>query len=210
MFVLDTQIHHDSEMNLLHMGKWLARKFSNMMKKREEAQLLLGDITVDETTLQREWANQVEHQTRPLQRQDKTLGERAVADVLRLVKARDSLIRQIADLEKKISNLTTPLYEVTDAEDELPNLRATLAKYQHDIIVKKKKLGVNNLQTLNRQLKNPFFATRLKALAIKSRIRERLRQRRFELQPLQRDPRRKALGMCMFNVDGYILMLIPR
>ncbi|KAJ8462664.1 hypothetical protein ONZ45_g17857 [Pleurotus djamor] len=175
------------------MGKWLARKCSNMLKKREEAEKLLGDMAVDERTLRQEWEKQVAHQTRPLRRQDKQLGERAVADILRLIKARDSLLRQISDFEKKISNLTTPLHEVEDAEDELPKLRASLSQYQSDIAVRKAKLGVNNLKVLNRQIKNPFFVARLKALALKSRIRERLRQRQFELHPLQRDSRRKAL-----------------
>ncbi|KAJ8501999.1 hypothetical protein ONZ45_g11936 [Pleurotus djamor] len=149
MFVLDTQIRHDSNVNLLHMGKWLARKFSNMLKKREEATQLLGQYTPDDATLRLEWRHQVDHQTRPLQRQDKTLGERAIADILRLVKARDSLTRQIADTEAKISNLTTPHHEVFEAEDELPNLRKKLADYQSDIATRKKKLGVNNLQVLN-------------------------------------------------------------
>ncbi|KAJ8507801.1 hypothetical protein ONZ45_g9868 [Pleurotus djamor] len=193
MFVLDTQIHHDSNLNLLHMGKWLARKFSNMLKKREEAIQLLGEHTPDDATLRLEWKHQVDHQTRPLQRQDKTLGERAIADILRLVKARDSLTRQIADAEATISNLTTPHHEVFEAEDELPNLRKKRADYQNDIATRKKKLGVNNLQVLNRHLKNPFFTARMNALALKSRIRERLRQRRFELQPLERTPHRKAL-----------------
>ncbi|KAJ8502688.1 hypothetical protein ONZ45_g11521 [Pleurotus djamor] len=173
MFVLDTQIHHDSN--------------------REEATQLLGQYTPDDATLRLEWRHQVDHQTRPLQRQDKTLGERAIADILRLVKARDPLTRQIADAEAKISNLTTPHHEVFEAEDELPNLRKKLADYQSDIATRKKKLGVNNLQVLNRHLKNPFFTARMNALALKSRIRERLRQRRFELQPLERTPHRKAL-----------------
>lgn len=55
-------------------------------------------------------------------------------------------------------------------------------------------LGVPDSNHLNSLKNNAFLRTRMNALAVKVRLRDKLRQRKFELERLERAYRRTATG----------------
>lgn len=55
-------------------------------------------------------------------------------------------------------------------------------------------LGIAESNELNSLKNNAFLRTRMNALAIKVRLRDKLRQRKFELERLERSYRRTATG----------------
>lgn len=67
-------------------------------------------------------------------------------------------------------------------------------------------LSLENVATLKNVRNNKFLEVRMNALALKTRIRERLRQRKFELAQIERTIRVQSSGK--YNLDDINLPLI--
>lgn len=90
----------------------------------------------------------------------------------------------------------SPLVDVISLQDTLKRTRAHLYRLQKDRERKFRSLGVDQLTVLATMKKDKYLITRMNALALKERLRDRLRQRKFEMERLERNYRRTMNGMC--------------
>ncbi|KAG2158535.1 uncharacterized protein EDB93DRAFT_1237909 [Suillus bovinus] len=138
LFVLDTQVQHLDDKNLVLFGSWLSRRWNNCAKKKSNAMQALRELSVDETPVRQQWKLQVEHQTRPLP------CKCHVGNVDNLVDFNLRLIEERAHRSR---------------------LADTLSHW-------KARLGINQCTHLDQLHRN-------------TRIHERLRQRKFEIEKLE-------------------------
>lgn len=71
-------------------------------------------------------------------------------------------------------------------QSTLEELEDKVKKNKKAIATRKAKLSVDGRLNLTNLLDNEFLKLRMKALALKQRIRDRLRHRKFELENLER------------------------
>jgi hypothetical protein len=79
------------------------------------------------------------------------------------------------------------LEDIKKAEESLRKTQANLAKQE-------RALGVEQRQELNNLKKNIFLTKRMNARALKTRIQQRLRSRKFEFDRLERSFRKQRSG----------------
>ncbi|KAG2130925.1 uncharacterized protein EDB93DRAFT_1255668 [Suillus bovinus] len=87
LFILDTQVQHLDDKNLVLFGSWLSQRWNNCTKKKSNAMQALCELSVDETAVHQQWKLQVEHQTRPLPRRLKTSNDEEISKILSLEKS---------------------------------------------------------------------------------------------------------------------------
>ncbi|KAJ8462008.1 hypothetical protein ONZ45_g18090 [Pleurotus djamor] len=192
LYALNAQIHHDDSRSLLQLGSWLSRKQVNCTEKLSEATHTLSQTSSTIPTLRTQWALQVDAQTKPLPRQNKQRGRTAVEEVLSLMKARDALKLRLQRLEDIVTDLDQLDIDIVTAEAELPDARRELADMEGRFRRKREALGVDDASNLRRLISSPFLNLRMNALAVKTRIRDRLRHQRFEIEPIERAGRRQG------------------
>lgn len=118
--------------------------------------------------------------------QHKNRGRSSVEDALRLRKSRDAAQALVDDLRKRIINTSSEPWEIATAELELESAIQALRKAQGKVTKTEDALGVDAKHQLRTLMKSPFLAKKMNARALKIRIRERLRSRKFELDRLER------------------------
>ena len=79
----------------------------------------------------------------------------------------------------------------------LGELRAQRSKIITAIQRKRSALGVNERARLSQLSRSKFLQLRMNARALKQRLRDRLRQRKFELDRLERSYRQTASSMIL-------------
>ncbi|KAI5986471.1 hypothetical protein EDD15DRAFT_2389853 [Pisolithus albus] len=165
LFVLDNQIRHNHEKSYAALGQWLNKKWSLCKSKKSVALENLHALHVDMQTLQSEWAAQVESQTQPLPRQSKNKGSELLAHILALEKTVQGYKSHVEQLEQDLVN--DRVTDIIDYNLQLASVQGSLAKA--DQALKQKKMA----------------PTHTNAKALKIQIRERLCQRKFELERLE-------------------------
>lgn len=83
-----------------------------------------------------------------------------------------------------------------DIADELSNIRNKLGEVSANIRRRMAALGATERTNLRLLTTNEYVRVRMNARALKQRIRDRLRQRKFELERLERAYRHTVNGMC--------------
>ena len=116
-------------------------------------------------------------------------------EALRLRKSRDAAQAHVDDLRQRIIEGSNNQWEVATAELELVTAMEVLKKAKVNVAKKENTLGVSEKHQLRSLLKSPFLAKKMNARALKIRIRERLRARKFELDRLERSYRKQRSGM---------------
>jgi hypothetical protein len=101
----------------------------------------------------------------------------------------------VDELRKRIIDVSSKYWEIATAELELETALNVLAKATSKVTKKESSMGVDARQELHRLLKSPFLGKKMNARALKMRIRERLRARKFELDRLERSYRQQRSGM---------------
>ncbi|KAF9231673.1 hypothetical protein BU15DRAFT_90847 [Melanogaster broomeanus] len=167
LFVLDYQVRHLHTKSLECFGDWLHRRWMHCRKKMASTTEALALLDVEESVLRDQWAAQVAYQTAPLARQAKNKGEEEINRVLALEKVLEHQQIVIDDLEYQLA--VNSVCDVTDLNIRLVEARRKLATTTTLVEKRRAVLGV-----------------RMNARALKTRIRERLRQRKFELERLER------------------------
>lgn len=124
----------------------------------------------------------------------KTQGRTTVEAAIQLRKARDILLTRIEHLENTVIDQNSAMDVTLDAETRLASARSDLERTVANLRAKEQLLGVNERAQLDRLLNNPFIAARMNARALKIRLRERLRSRKFELERLERTFRKQVNG----------------
>lgn len=126
--------------------------------------------------------------------QHKNRGKSAVEEALRLRKSRDAALDYVKDLRKRIMDTSSAPWETATAELELETALQVLRKAEGKVKRKEDSLGVTAKQQLRHLMKSPFLTKKMNARALKTRIRERLRSRKFELDRLERSYRKQRSG----------------
>jgi len=190
IYAIDTQIKRLDQKSLLNMGSWMRRKWIAMDVKMKEAEEVLSEIYekgYTEELLREEWNLQVAEQTKPLKKQSKGLADQQIREILTLGKTCDEYKAQINELEMMIQggdySEGTSFDEV---QEDLEEFQSKLAKLRTSIANKKNQLSVDGRLNLFKLMGNEFLKQRMNALALKQRLRDRLRHRKFELENMER------------------------
>ncbi|KAJ3713997.1 hypothetical protein DFJ43DRAFT_1134907 [Lentinula guzmanii] len=138
-----------------------------------------------------QWHAQVEASTKPLPRQSPTAGKKAIQAAIQTRKARDIVAESVKRLEEITANPSAQPYDIANAELELPSALLKLRKIGEDLRAKETKLGVDGMREYRHLASSPFVRDRMNARALKTRICQRLRARKFERDCLERSFRRQ-------------------
>ncbi|KAG1793314.1 uncharacterized protein HD556DRAFT_1432309 [Suillus plorans] len=171
LFILDTQICHLDSKSLQGFGHWLHQCWIHCQTKKNGALDSLHDLQVDEHMLRVEWKAQVDHQTKPAPRQSRNKVVEVITTVLALEKTLEAQEASIRELKMQLHVKTA---------DSLRRHRAAL--------------GTEDKVNLEKMKKDVYLMVCLNALAVKTRIRNRLRQCKFELERLERSYRATING----------------
>ncbi|KAF8054925.1 hypothetical protein FPV67DRAFT_1598916, partial [Lyophyllum atratum] len=192
LYTLDRQVNHAQTEIIERFGIWLLRRSRHAARKQEAAEQILHECGQSEGFLKAQWVAQVRAQTKPMPRQSKSKGQEAVEQVLRLRKARDILQDRIREFEQIILDADSAPDTFADAEIRLRRAREELTHTNSKIRAKEAALGVRARQQLQTLVNSPFIAVRMNARALKVRLRDRLRFRKFELDRLERSFRKQV------------------
>ncbi|KAF8078230.1 hypothetical protein FPV67DRAFT_1403470 [Lyophyllum atratum] len=192
LYTLDRQVNHMQTESLERFGMWLLRRSHHVIRKREVAEATLLECGHSDEFLRAQWAAQVRAQTKPLPRQSKTKGQQAVEEAIRLRKARDVLKDRVREFELVILDADSAPDAFADAEMGLSRARELLSDANARIRTKEAALGVRARQELQTLVNSPFVSVRMNARALKVRLRDRLRFRKFELDRLERSFRKQV------------------
>ncbi|KAK7435870.1 hypothetical protein VKT23_019401 [Stygiomarasmius scandens] len=159
----------------------------NAEQELEESQQDLAFLTA-------QWEKQVQAQTQPLPRQRRNAAKVAVQDALRLNEALDVLEKKISDLENVILSKTAERYQTVTAYEELMKARKARDEARIKLSQKERSLGTSDKIELRKLINDPYITKRLNALAVKTRLRQKLEARKFALTRLERCFRKQRSG----------------
>jgi hypothetical protein len=98
----------------------------------------------------------------------------------------------------EVTLATADVLDVGELSVQLQDAREHHACLTQGLRRKRAGLGVDEKTNLMQLQSDTFLRLRMNALALKQRIRDRLRQRKFEIEKLERSYRRSSNGMCSF------------
>ncbi|KAG1857793.1 hypothetical protein F4604DRAFT_1931288 [Suillus subluteus] len=180
LFVLNAQVRHLDGKNLDTFGEWLSRRWTLCQTKKSSAEHALQQLSVDEANIRPEWRAQVEHQTKPLSRRSKTNNDEQILKILTLEQTLSNLDDSVRALEMQLCagntlNIVDFNLRLTDECTYRSKVTDTLQRW-------KAALGIGQLTNLQQLRRSIFLQIHLDAQAVKARLRERLRQRKFEIE----------------------------
>jgi len=190
IYTLDTQVKHLDTKSMLDLGLWLRRKWNNMANKKLEAEEVLDgllDVGITREYLKSQWIEQIQEQTKPLKRQSSKLADKEIFDVLTLMKSLEIYEEEKNGYQKALMDGVYPdgLTSV-DLATLVEDVQKNIIRAKKAVANKKGKLSVDGRLNLAKLVGNEFLRKRMNALALKQRIRDRLRNRKFELTNLER------------------------
>ncbi|THU82162.1 hypothetical protein K435DRAFT_692076 [Dendrothele bispora CBS 962.96] len=191
MYTLDSRLHFVNEESLLRMGAWIRRKIVLSNEKRSQNVKILESCGTDVAVLREQWSEQVFTQTQPLPSQSKNKGKHAVEECIRLRQALGVLKKKMKVLEDTITDKGAAMYEIAAAQVDLPKAVDDYNKATDQLRKKESLLGVDQKTQLRRLIDNAYIQKSANARALKSRLRQRLQARKFELDRLERCYRKK-------------------
>ncbi|KAG6912388.1 hypothetical protein DXG01_014955, partial [Tephrocybe rancida] len=124
--------------------------------------------------------------------QSKKAGKDVVNELIRLCETQSDLKKHVKEYNAIIADVDSPLDEYADARTELESVHKKLEELRTRIQRKQAVLGVGDRTRLTNLINNPFLALRMQTLALKQRLRDRLRFRKFELDRLERSFRKQV------------------
>ncbi|CAK5269531.1 unnamed protein product [Mycena citricolor] len=139
----------------------------------------------EELVLWAEHAKQVAAMSKPQPRQSKNAGKLAVQDVLRKTLLMDKLKAQMSQWNDTIfKEDADPIY-VHFAEQEYAKAHEKLSKLAESVHKQKATMGVEDKADLSKMVQSKYIQVRMNAAATKTKLRSRLRQRKFELDRVE-------------------------
>lgn len=106
-----------------------------------------------------------------------------------------SITSKQAAIRELHSSFNSPSVDIAVAHEALESSRAHLKRLERSRALKFSTLGVHESIELISLKSNKYLTARMNALALKHRLRDRLRQRKFEMERLERSYRRTMNGM---------------
>ncbi|KAJ8087473.1 hypothetical protein PM082_006303 [Marasmius tenuissimus] len=143
-----------------------------------------------ENVLRKEWTDQVADQTKPLPAQSKKKGRKAVEEVVRLRQAAHELEQTSSRLTQSLANLQNDDYDHLDTMERLAKCREDIKRANQTLRQKEKLLGVKEKEEVRHLLESPYLRARMNALALKTRLMQKLRSRKFERDRIERSFRK--------------------
>jgi hypothetical protein len=122
------------------------------------------------------------------------LDRRIVHQILELKLEYRSLALKIDGLERLLDVDGFNPVDLAELRLELEDQRSRFERLRESIRRKQNALGVDERTDLARLQGSKYLQHQVNALALKTRIRDRLRQRKFELERLERAYRQSANG----------------
>ncbi|KAJ7723983.1 hypothetical protein B0H16DRAFT_1333782, partial [Mycena metata] len=192
LYTLDTQIKHSDEETIFKLGEWNQHRTLHSRQKRREALEVLAECGQSREDLKKQWAEQVQVQTKPVARRSKTRGQKAVAAVLAARTAKGICKTRVDDCTAEALEAcgNEDRAAIALTKDALKAARTALEKATSDLKRKEEALGVTDRQELKKQQHTKFFELRMNARAVKVQLRDSLRSRKFELSRAERISRR--------------------
>ncbi|KAG2106897.1 hypothetical protein BD769DRAFT_1630671 [Suillus cothurnatus] len=184
LFVLDVQIRHLDTKSIQGYGHWLHWRWLHCQIKKNVALDGLQDLDVNEDILRAEWKAQIAHPTRPIPRQSKNKAAEVITTILALEKTLDAHETSVRELEMQL--YVGAVANVVEFNLQLADARSRRAKIADTLRRRKATLGPQGQADLMTMKNDIFLTIRLNARTVKTRIRDRLRQRKFELERLER------------------------
>ncbi|KAJ7710781.1 hypothetical protein B0H17DRAFT_1155465 [Mycena rosella] len=165
LYTIDLQIEHADKTSLGRLAGWLLRWTAHCEGKLREALEDLEACGVAEAVLRAQWADQIIVQTKPVTRKSHRflLGQAAVEQVLDARQKAQQLFNRVTSLEEFIAD---------------------------EFCTREQQLGVSETTTLNKLKHSDYYSAQMNAKAFKERLRAKLRDRKFELDPIERSFRR--------------------
>ncbi|THU88157.1 hypothetical protein K435DRAFT_680385, partial [Dendrothele bispora CBS 962.96] len=191
VYTLDVQLHFVNSENLLKMGTWVQRKYKLLCAKRAENQKQLTESGKPLALLREQWRDQVQTQTRPLPSQSKNKGKMIVEECMRMRRSQNALEKRVKLLQDLIANPNAIDYEVASAEVDLPKVLEDYKKMTEKLRRKENALGATEKKQIHHLAKSPYINKAMNARALKTRLCERVRSRKFELDRVERSCRKQ-------------------
>ncbi|KAJ7441391.1 hypothetical protein B0H11DRAFT_1749809 [Mycena galericulata] len=190
LYTIDSQIEHADKMSLGRLASWILRRTAHCEGKLREAVAELQACGIPEAVLREEWAKQVTTQTKPLARRSKTEGLAAIERILESRSKSDQLFTRVTNLEEALQDPTNSASVRLYAEMNLEDSRQAWQKEKEKTARLERQLGVNDTTVLRKLAHGEYYTARMNAKALKERLRSKLRDRKFELDPIERSVRR--------------------
>ncbi|KAJ7708199.1 hypothetical protein B0H17DRAFT_1156047 [Mycena rosella] len=200
LYTLDMQIEHADDASLTNLGEWIRRRHLHSMKKRTEATAALARCGKPVSLLREQWALQVKTQTKPLPRRSKNKGQQAVNAVMLMRTALKVRRTRVTEIRNRFLDAVqeedpeAPVYQV-----ELAVAEVAVATAESQLRNKEAALGVSQRQALHTLATSQYLRLRMNARALKRRLRDRLRSRKFELDKVERSFRRLVNDQKLYS-----------
>ncbi|KAJ6564318.1 hypothetical protein B0H19DRAFT_1258773 [Mycena capillaripes] len=193
LYTLDTQVKHCDEGNLFRLGEWNKRRALHSAEKRAAAKEVIEECGVALEVLKEEWEKQVAAQTKPLPCRSKNMAKKAIEVVMSL---RDAVgIRKAQLTECRAAALDAiearDSVLIQETKEEQKKAEAELAKVERQLDRKERALGVKEKAQLADLKATRYLELWMRCRALKRRLRERLRARKFELDKVERSAHRQ-------------------
>ncbi|RDB20395.1 hypothetical protein Hypma_012501 [Hypsizygus marmoreus] len=186
LYTIDNQVEYLDEKSLKELGQWLLCKWKQCQERKTKAEATLALVNIAPEILRQEWAAQIVEQTKPLKKQSKNNANLAVTNVMTLISTRKGFQDNIAQLNLMLASGDYDNLEIEDLASQKTAIETHLEKIQNTIKKKRELLGVDGRANLAKLKNNKFLQVRMNASVLKNRIRTRLRDRKFELDRLER------------------------
>ncbi|KAJ7700448.1 hypothetical protein B0H17DRAFT_1128860 [Mycena rosella] len=127
---------------------------------------------------------------KPVARRSKTQGQAAVEQVLEARQRAQQLFEWVASLEEALADeFCTPEVSLY-ARMNLDDARTAWKQGKDKAVRLEQQLGIDNTTQLNKLKHSKYYALQMNGRAVKERLRAKLRDRKFELDPIERSFRR--------------------
>ena len=190
IYTLDTQVKHLDHKSLLELGNWLHRKWLATAERKKGAIVILESLYAENISSdfsRAQWLQQVNEQTKPLKKQSKDLANKEVVAILGLTKTLEEHKQDVSELQTMLeSGDYANGFSANEIQILLEEAQQQAKGIQNSILSKRSKLSIDGRLNLTKLMDNVFLKNRMNALALKQRIRDRLCQRKFELEILER------------------------
>jgi len=97
---------------------------------------------------------------------------------------------------------------ILDAEEKYTAALAASERISTLLHQKERALGSIERQQLRKLMNSPYLRDRMNALALKTRLRDKLRSRKFELERLERTFRKQVNGTQVVSASNHILICL--
>lgn len=126
--------------------------------------------------------------------QSKNKGAEAIAAILALENVLEQHRLMVHELENCILSGTM---NIIDIDMQLSEYRGKCERVADNIQKRKNSLGVSDQANLKDLRNSAYLRIRMNACAVKTRLRNKLRNHKFEIEKLERSYRRTVNGKCL-------------